>query len=157
MTCDVLTLRLGGETMAVPAECLREILEPVEVTRVPNAENFAAGLINVRGSVVPLADLRVAFRIPADSGTEDTRMVVLEVRLKGAPMVVAILADKVHEVVSLEFDENEELPPVGLSWPPEYVRGICNWRGDFVLLPNLETVFSRAVSRGAAGASDEVQ
>lgn len=61
---DILTFRLGSEKLALPAEYLREILEMVPITRVPQSGTFATGLINVRGVVVPLADLRVALRIP---------------------------------------------------------------------------------------------
>lgn len=66
---DILTFRLGSEKLALPAELLREILEMVPVTRVPQAGTFATGLINVRGVVVPLADLRVALRIPRSAAT----------------------------------------------------------------------------------------
>ena len=64
VTGDVVTFRLDGEVLAVAAGRLREVLEKVRVTRVPGAPDFASGVINVRGSVVPLADLRVPLRMP---------------------------------------------------------------------------------------------
>ncbi|WP_248633523.1 chemotaxis protein CheW [Cereibacter changlensis] len=99
--------------MAIPAECLREILEPVPVTRVPQAGSFIGGLINVRGVVVPLADLRVTFGMTLTEATPDTRMLVLELPIAGDEVVVAILADKVHDVTGLDTSTLEPIPPRG--------------------------------------------
>lgn len=150
---NVVTMRLGGEVMAIPTDCLREILEPVPVTRVPRAGAFSNGLINVRGAVVPLADLRVAFGMGLCAATEDTRMVVLDVPVAGETVTVAIIADKVHDVSRFDPAGIEELPDVGHGWPAEFVRGIGKWQDDFVLLPDLETVFSQAVNAHAPAAS----
>lgn len=87
---DILTFRLGSEKLALPAEYLREILEVVPITRVPQSGKFATGLINVRGVVVPLADLRVALRIPRSPATEDTRILVLDVRVGDEKSTVAV-------------------------------------------------------------------
>ncbi|EEW24141.1 chemotaxis protein CheW [Rhodobacter ferrooxidans] len=147
---NVVTLRLGGETMALPADCLREILEPVAVTRVPRAGAFVGGLINVRGAVVPLADLRVAFGMALTEATPDTRMLVLEVPVAGETVVVAILADKVHDVTAFDPATLEPIPAVGTRWPPEFVRGIGKWQDGFVILPDLERIFSQGAAQGAA-------
>lgn len=152
-TTNVVMMRLGGEVMAIPTDCLREILEPVPVTRVPRAGAFSSGLINVRGSVVPLADLRVAFGMPVADASEDTRMVVLDVPVAGETITVAIIADKVHDVSEFDPAGLEELPAVGHGWPPDFIRGIGKWQDDFVLLPDLETVFSQAVQTHAPAAS----
>jgi purine-binding chemotaxis protein CheW len=138
---DVVTLRMGGERIAIPAVLLREIMEPVHVTRVPTANRFAEGLVNVRGSVVPLTDLRVAFGMPAAEATPDTRFIVLDLTLGDAPMAVAISADKVETVTPLDPDQILPVPEVGTLWPPDYVRGICKLGEDFVLLPDLNRIF----------------
>jgi purine-binding chemotaxis protein CheW len=140
---DVVTLRLGGERMAIPAELLREILEPVPVTRVPTSDRFAQGLVNVRGSVVPLTDLRVPFGMVAAEITPDTRILVLvlDVVAGEAPMTVAISADKVETVTRLDLDNIAPIPEVGTLWPPEFARGIGKLDGDFVLLPDLHRIF----------------
>ncbi len=153
--CNMVTMRLGGEVMAIPADGLREILEPVPVTRVPTAHGFSAGMVNVRGSVVPLADLKVAFGMEPTEPTADTRFLVLDVRVKGEDITVGIIADKVHDVVEMDQATLEEIPGVGLKWPPEFIRGIGKWQGEFVLLPDLETVFSQAIARGASAGSVE--
>ncbi len=154
--CNMVTMRLSGEVMAIPADCLREILEPVPVTRVPTADRFSAGMVNVRGSVVPLADLKVAFGMEPTAPSEDTRFLVLDVRVKGEDITVGIIADKVHDVVEMDRASLEDIPDVGMKWPPEFISGIGKWQDEFVLLPDLEKVFSQAIARDAsAGWVDE--
>tara|TARA_R110000850_G_scaffold78087_2_gene169101 strand:- start:1108 stop:1596 length:489 start_codon:yes stop_codon:yes gene_type:complete len=145
---DVVTLRLGGEWMALPADSLREILEPVAVTRVPLSRAFSNGLINVRGVVVPLTDLRVAFGMPPATATEDTRMLVFDVPLDGETVTVAITADKVYEVTTLDVSTLDEVPSVGLRWPPEFVQGIGKQQDEFLLVPDLEAIFKQHAMRG---------
>lgn len=138
---DVVTLRMGGERIAIPAVLLREIMEPVRVTRVPTASRFAEGLVNVRGSVVPLTDLRVAFGMQPAAATPDTRFIVLDLTVGEALMTVAISADKVETVTPLDPDQILPVPEVGTLWPPDFVRGICKLGEDFVLLPDLHRIF----------------
>lgn len=151
---DVVTLQLGGQCMAIPTELLREILEPVPVTRVPTADRFAQGLVNVRGSVVPLADLRVPFGMPAAELTEDTRFLVLDVTVGDGPMTVAITADKVDSVTLLDTSDISAIPEVGTLWPPEYARGIGRMGDDFVLLPDLHRIFQDFSAAGDENRKD---
>lgn len=152
---NVVTLRLDGEILAIPTACLREILEPVQITRVPQAPAFVDGLINVRGAVVPLADLRVAFGMAQKPADEDTRILVLELDLGGTPTVAGILADGVHEVTELDPRTLEDIPSVGTRWPPDFVDAIGKWNGGFVMLPNLVTIFeTHLAGQGAHTASE---
>lgn len=147
---QVVTLVLSGETLAIPTSALREILEPVPVTRVPQTGDFANGLINVRGAVVPLADLRVALRMTRRPADEHTRMLVLETPIHGDLTVVAILADSVLDVTEISDDLIETVPEVGTQWPPELVAGIARTDDKFVILPDLEKIFERTLP-GHAG------
>jgi len=97
----VLTLGLQGEIFAIEAGSVREILDVVPITEVPNARAFVGGLINVRGRVVPLADLRVMFGMDRPPPDADTRIVVIEIDLEGDPTIAAILADRVHDVTDI--------------------------------------------------------
>jgi purine-binding chemotaxis protein CheW len=137
-----LTMRLDDETFAIDAESVREILEVVPVTRVPNAPEAVFGLINVRGSVVPLADFRVLFGMARQEATEDTRIVVVEVRLDDERLVAGLLADKVYEVVDLDGGARDPAPRVGMRWPAEFVQGIARRNDTFVIIPNVEKIFA---------------
>ena len=149
-----LTIRLQDERFAVEAESVREILDLVPITEVPNASPFVSGLINVRGRVVPLADLRVMFDMDRPEPNEDTRIVVIEINLENEPTVVGILADKVHDVTDIEATDIREAPRVGMRWRPEFVKGVGRLNGDFIIIPNLERIFETNGGRSAPGAEE---
>ena len=140
-TMRALTLRLDEETVAIDAEHVREILDLVPITHVPNASAFSRGVINVRGRVVPLADLRVVFGMNRAAFTEDARIVVVETEIEREPTVVGILADKVHDVTDIESSSIEDVPKVGTRWRPDYVAGIAKHSGKFIIIPNLQRIF----------------
>jgi len=150
-----LTLRLADELFAIEAESVREILDLVPVTEVPNASPFAAGLINVRGRVVPLADLKVAFGMPRAEADHDTRIVVIETEIEGEPTVVGILADKVYDVTDIEPAAIEEAPRVGMRWRPDFVRGIGKRQGNFIIIPDLNRIFETQGRRSAPSSASE--
>jgi len=152
---NALTIRLDDELFAVEAHHVREILELVPITEVPNAPDFVGGLINVRGRVVPLADLRVMFGMNRAEPDEDTRIVVMEVDMDGEPAIVGILADKVHDVTDIEAASIEEAPKVGMRWRPEFIKGIGKRNGGFIIIPNMERIFEISGARTAPVAASE--
>ncbi len=145
----VVTMRLGRQMLAIPASALREILDPLPVTRVPTADRSVWGVINVRGAVVPVAELRFAFGIAEESRTEASKMLVVEVDLAGEPLVVAVAADAVLEVSELDRAAMEPLPPKGSSWPQSFVQGVFRTKKGLLLLPHLSNIFAAQAS--AAG------
>ena len=150
-----LTLKLQDELFAVEACEVREILDLVPITEVPNAPDFVGGLINVRGRVVPLADLRVMFGMDRPEPDQDTRIVVMEIDVDGEPTVAGILADKVHDVTDIEAASIEEAPKVGMRWRPEFIKGIGKRNGGFIIIPNMERIFETPGSRTAPVAASE--
>ena len=150
-----LTLRLQDELFAVEAGSVREILDLVPITEVPNASPFVNGLINVRGRVVPLADLRVMFGMDRPEPDEDTRIVVMEVDIDGEPTVAGILADKVHDVTDIESASIEEAPKVGMRWRPDFIKGIGKRNGGFIIIPDLGRIFETQGARTAPSAASE--
>ena len=150
-----LTIRLQDELFAVEAGSVREILDLVPITEVPNASPFVSGLINVRGRVVPLADLRVMFGMDRPEPDQDTRIVVMEVDIDGEPTIAGILADKVHDVTDIEAASIEEAPKVGMRWRPEFIRGIGKRNGGFIIIPDLGRIFETQGARTAPSAASE--
>lgn len=153
-TITLVTLALGDQTMAIPAAYLREILDPLPATRVPGASAFVPQVVNVRGSVVPLANLKVALSIqqePGDAAADDRkRILVLEMQIDGEPAMVAIEADAVHEVATIDTATLETVPAAASAWPPEYLTGLYKGAEGFVLLPDLPAIFSAQAARPAA-------
>ena len=141
-TMKAVTLRLQDEIFALEAEMVREILDLVPVTAVSGAPPFVGGLINVRGTVVPLADLRVMFGMDRPPPGPDTRIVVIEIELGGEKAVAGILADKVHDVADLDTSAIEAPPKVGMRWRADFVRGIGKRGDEFIIIPDMNRIFS---------------
>jgi purine-binding chemotaxis protein CheW len=154
-TLKALTFRLQGESFAIDATSVREILDVVPITEVPNANPFVGGLINVRGRVVPLADLRVTFGMDQPPPDADTRIVVIEINLDGEPAIAAILADKVHDVADIDTATIEDAPKVGMRWRTDYVRGIGKRGNDFVIVPDMGRIFGEEGGKGAPSESEK--
>lgn len=139
---QVVMLGLGEEVFAVEADMVREIIDPVPTTRVAGARPHLGSVINVRGNVIPLADLRLRFGMAAEAASPDTRIVVLEIKIEDDPVVVGIVADRVYEVTEIAASDTQPAPKIGMAWRPEFVRGIAKWNDAFVILPDLEAVLN---------------
>jgi purine-binding chemotaxis protein CheW len=146
---EVLTMDLQGQTFALEATQVREILDLVPVTEVPGSEPFVNGLINVRGKVVPVADLRLKFGMEQAPDTIDTRIVVMEIEIDRIPTIVGIRADKVHEVTELAPSALADVPRVGMRWRPEYIRFIGKRGSDFIVIPDIARILSPSSSEPA--------
>lgn len=149
----VVTMALGSQTLAIPTQLLREILDPLPVTRVPGAGPFTPGVVNVRGTVVPLVNLRQVLGIPYAGRDDRLRVLVLELEIAGEQAVVAIEADEVHEVSTIETSTIEPVPASASSWPPEFLSGLYLGAQGFIILPNLETIFLNLASQSLAAQS----
>jgi purine-binding chemotaxis protein CheW len=82
-------------------------------------------------------------------------MLVLDVPVKGEPMTVAIIANKVHDVTTLDAGLITSIPDIGMRWPPEFVNGVSKWHEEFVLMPDLEAIFSLMAARSTPAGSVE--
>ena len=139
---NYVTLGVGDEIFAVDVAIVREILAYRTVAHLPNAPPFLVGVIDVRGCTVPVIALRLKLGLPAVSITDDTRILVLEIDVKGRQLVVGLLADQVFEVAEFEIDGLEAAPDVGVRWKSEYIRGIGRLRGEFVIIFDMEHLLS---------------
>jgi purine-binding chemotaxis protein CheW len=139
---QVVMVGLADEIFALDAELVREIIDPIPVTRVAGARPFLPSVINVRGNVIPLADLRIRFGMPIQENSADTRIVVIEVKIEGDPILVGVVADKVYEVTEVSRADAQQTPRVGMHWKAEFINSITKWREDFVIVPNMERILS---------------
>jgi purine-binding chemotaxis protein CheW len=139
---QVVMLGIGDEVFALNTQLVREIIDPVPATRVAGARPYLPCVVNVRGNVIPLADLRARFGMPKTADTADTRIVVLEIDIDGDPVLVGVVADKVHEVTQISPTDVQQTPRIGMRWNPEFIRFITKWRDEFVIVPNMERILS---------------
>lgn len=142
MPAQVVMLGIGDEIFALNTDLVREIIDPVPATRVAGAPAFLPSVVNVRGNVIPLADLRCRFGMPKTDDAADTRIVVLEIEIDGDPLLVGVVADKVYEVTQISPADVQKTPRVGMRWNPEFIQFIAKWRDEFVIVPNMERILS---------------
>lgn len=138
---EVLTFELGGETFAFDAIIVQEILDLLPETAVPGSRAFVGSVINFRGKVIPLADIRLAFSMDASPPTIDSRIVVIELEVEGEPTLIGVRTDKVHEVTTLSKVASEAPPSIGMRWRPDLIECLVKRGADFIIIPNLETIF----------------
>ncbi|MCF3638631.1 chemotaxis protein CheW [Rhizobium sp. TRM95111] len=146
---SVLTFNLNGETFAIEATVVQEILDLLPETHVPGSKPFVASVINFRGKVIPLADIRLAFGMEATETTIDSRIVVIELDLDDEATLIGIRTDKVYEVTTLAKAASEAPPSVGMRWRADYIDCLVKRGGEFIIVPNLQAIFSLQRDRTA--------
>jgi len=139
----LLIFRLSGEAFALSVNAVFEILDAIPATRVPSAPDFVRDLINVRGTIAPLLDLRRRLNIPSNHRKACDRIIVLELPVGGQPTRLAILADSVDEVIEVDSGSFEPIPELGARWPEAFIRGVCTHRDDLVVLLDPDTLFAQ--------------
>jgi purine-binding chemotaxis protein CheW len=137
-----LTFELGEELFALDVIQVREVLDVTTITKVPRAPVFMRGVINVRGNVVPVVDLRLKFDLTQTEATVDTRIVVLEIDLEGEVTVIGAMADAVRNVMDLEADRIEAAPKIGAKWNTDFIKGIGKHDDQFIIILNADRIFS---------------
>jgi len=140
---EVLTFDIAGEMFALEAFTVQEILDLLPETVVPGAKAFVGSVVNFRGKVIPLADIRLAFGMEATQPTVDSRIIVIELDIDGDPTLAGIRTDKVHEVTTLPRASSEAAPSVGMRWRPDYINCLVRRGSDFIILPNLHAILSQ--------------
>lgn len=148
---EVLVFDLGGQSFALEAVLVREILDMIPETRVPGAPALVGHVVNFRGRIIPLADLHLAFGMAVSEPTKDSRIVVIEIELDGEPTILGLRTDKVHEVATFSAATSEDAPVVGMRWRREHVRALVRRHDDIVVLPDLATIFQSIASGDPAG------
>ena len=133
-----LTFGIEDDCFALPVERVREVLDVLPYSRLPNAPNYVLGLIDVRGQSLVVLDLRLKFGIPAKPATNRTRIVVVEATIDGAIVGLGLLADCVFAVTDLDGGKLEPAPSIGQRWRADFVIGVGREAGRFVVALDLE-------------------
>jgi len=136
------TFSLGNELFGVAVTRTREILSLTPVTKVPQTPDYLLGVINLRGQVVPVVDMRLKLGLPAGADTEDTCIIVVEVLIDGEPIVVGALADAVREVLEIRSDQIEPPPRLGTRLKTEFITGMGKIDEQFMILLNIDRIFN---------------
>ena len=141
-TMRYLTFRMDGEKFAFKVDQAREVLDICKITKVPRSPDFMRGVINVRGSVIPVVDLRLKFGMGEIRNSVDTRIIVMEVAMGEETVTVGALADSVEEVVELDQADIEDPPRLGSGWRSEFISGVGKRNDGFIMIIDIDRVFS---------------
>ncbi len=141
-TTQYLSFKLGDEIFAVDVAQVREILDVITITKVPQTPDFMQGVINLRGSVVPVMDMRLKFGMPPTERTVNTCIIVMEVIQDGETMVLGSLADSVQEVLDLEPEQIESPPRIGTRLRSSYIKGMGKQNERFIIILDIDRIFS---------------
>ena len=147
-----LTFALAQEEYGVPVLKVREIIKMMDITGVPQVPSHVKGVINLRGKVIPIVDLRLKFNLPTQDYTERTCIIVVEVDLQARRVMLGMIVDYVSEVLNISNDEIEPMPDFGERVDTEFMHGVAKIKGSVKLLLDLDkvlsadTVFARAAA-----------
>lgn len=137
-----LTFGLDEEVFALEVANVREVLDLATITRVPRTPEFMRGVINLRGGVVPVVDMRLKFNMPATEDTVDTCIIVIEVEVDSETIVIGALADAVREVFELRGEQIEPPPSIGTKLNTDFIRGMGKQDDHFIIILDIDKVFS---------------
>ena len=141
-TSQYLTFMLDEEIYAIDIQQVREVLDYTDITRVPRMPDFMRGVINLRGSVVPVVDMRLKFDLSLTEKTQDTCIIIIEINIDGETCLLGALADSVSEVLVLEPEQIEPAPKFGMRLKTEFIRGMGKKNDQFIIILDIDKVFS---------------
>ena len=141
-TRPYLTFRLGEETYALEVEKVREVLELTHITKIPRSPGYMSGVLNLRGGVVSVVDLRLKFGMPGIASTVDTGIIILELVYENEPLLLGIIVDAVKEVLELDNENIEAAPRLGMNLANDFIQGIGKKEEEFLIILNIDKIFS---------------
>ena len=141
-THQYLTFQLDREWYGIEVSRIEEVLEYQPITRVPKMPESMRGVINVRGNIVPVVDLRQKFGLAISEVTVDTCIIVLEVAAEGETIRIGTIADTVEEVVEIAPEHIEPTPKIGTKMDTYSIEGIGKLDAKFVVILDTDKIFT---------------
>ena len=135
-----LTFALADEEYGLPVLRVREIIKMMDITEVPQMPPHIKGVLNLRGKVIPVIDLRVKFALTQRDLTSRTCIIVVEVALASGRVLMGIIVDHVSEVLNIEAGEIEQTPAFGDRVCTDYIKGMAKVKGTVKILLDLDRV-----------------
>lgn len=133
-----LTFTLDGELYGVEIKKVREINGMMPITRVPKTPDYVKGVINLRGMVIPVMELRKKFGMPSAETTKETCIIVLEITKDGASVNSGIIVDSVSDVVDIAQNELENTPSFGSGIRTDYILGMAKSKSGVSILLDID-------------------
>lgn len=137
-----LTFRVGGESYGLEILRVQEIIGMMAVTHVPRTPEYVRGVINLRGKVIPVMELRLKFGMEGQEDTPRTCIIVVQVSRDGLPVTMGVIVDEVSEVLDISASQLEPPPSFGLHIDTEFILGMCKAGEKVILLLDADRVLS---------------
>lgn len=141
-TSQYLAFRLGEEVFAFDISKVREVLEFSSVTKVPQTPEMMKGVINLRGAVVPVIDMRIKFGMSETETTVNTVIIITEIELENESIMLGALVDSVQEVIDLDSEHIEPAPKIGTRLNTDFIKGMGKHNDQFLIILDIEKIFS---------------
>lgn len=141
-TNQYLSFILDKDIFAIEISRVREVLEYSRVTKVPKSPDFLCGVINLRGRVVPVVDMRLKFGMTKTEQTVDTCIIIVEIHIDEELTVLGAMVDSVREVIELESQEIEPPPRIGTHLDTSFIKGMGKKNDEFIIILDINKVFS---------------
>lgn len=141
-TGQYLTFKLDEEVFALDIIKVREVLDFTVITKVPHTPEFMLGVINLRGSVVPVVDMRLKFGMSKTERTVNTCIIIVEIEVEGEGVVLGALVDSVQEVIEMESGQIEPPPRIGTRLKTRFIKGMGKRDEHFIIILDIDRVFS---------------
>ena len=141
-TGKYLTFTLDDETYGIGILKVKEIIGMLPVTSVPRTPDFVKGVINLRGKVIPVTDLRLKFGMAAMAYTDRTCIIVVEIDTIDSTVLIGIVVDAVSEVLNIKEEEIEKTPDFGTRLNTEYILGMAKMGGGVKILLDIDRILS---------------
>jgi purine-binding chemotaxis protein CheW len=140
-----LTFTLDKEEYGIALLKVKEIIGMMPITTVPQTPDYVKGVINLRGKVIPVSDLRLRFEMAAAAYTDRTCIIVVEIQGEGATIQVGIVVDAVSEVMHIKAEEVEEAPSFGTKVETDFILGMANMEGRVKILLDIDRVLTSEI------------
>jgi purine-binding chemotaxis protein CheW len=137
-----LSFKVGEELFAANVSKVVEILEVTKITKVPKSPEYMRGVVNLRGSVLPVIDTRLKFGMASAVDTVDTCIMVLTIHMENESFILGALVDAVQEVFEITDDQIKDAPTIGSKYKSEFIDGMIRLNEEFIMLLNVDKVFS---------------
>lgn len=137
-----LTFRLASEDYGLEILKVQEIIGMLPVTRVPKMPAFVRGIVNLRGKLIPVIDMRAKFGMAAQADTDKTCIIVVQVNLQEQRLTIGVIVDNVSEVLNIQQDQLEPPPSIGASLDTEFLLGIGKVAEKVVILLDIDRVLT---------------
>ncbi|MGV8074571.1 MAG: chemotaxis protein CheW [Syntrophobacteraceae bacterium] len=137
-----LTFSLSGEEYGIGILKVREIIGVMKITALPECPNYVKGVINLRGRVIPVLDLRLRFSMPEADYTERTCIIVVEIKAHEKMVVLGIVVDAVSEVLNIKGEDIAEAPGFGTNVKTDFILGMAKMNGGVKILLDIDRVLS---------------